>query len=120
MTWLKSFKIVVFVLFSCVLLASCTSIDLTKGHGNIIAMCRLHKEPMKKEVVYVYGSHRFVPGYADLANKEFPNHGGHLYNMEREGIPSDRNIVTYVCPSCHKLYLEYGKKNSLFKDEPDK
>jgi len=67
---------------------------------------------MHREEILVAGEIVYVWDYREVARKDFPNHGEHRYNGETADTPYGRNVIDWVCPECHRLYLEYWKSRS--------
>ena len=89
----------------------CAPIDLTKDHHGTHPICEIHKIEMHPEHISVFGESVYVIDYIDYAKNHFPNHGGHLYNNEKENTPYERDVIDFVCPKCNEEYKKYWNKN---------
>jgi len=117
----KNVKYVTDLLIAAILAttAGCSTVDLTRGHTGENPTCHIHHVEMHPERIHVAGESVYVLEYRQLARRTFPNHGGHRYNHETDDTPWERDVVDWVCPECHRQYLEYWKnRNSNQRPQP--
>lgn len=62
----------------------------------------------------------YVLQYLKEARTSFPNHGGHRLNYETENTPHERDVIDWVCPECHRLYMQYWEVHLLAIDSSGK
>jgi hypothetical protein len=93
-------------------LVGCRSLDRTQGHIGPAPTCSVHGCEMHPEEMLVAGEIVYVRDYHEVAATDFPNHGEHRYNGETADTPYGRRVIDWVCPECHRLYLEYWESHS--------
>ena len=64
---------------------------------------------MQAERIYIQGEIIYYPDYDMISEEQFPNHGSHRYNGEKEGTPRDTEVIDYVCPEGDIAYFQYWK-----------
>ena len=101
-----------FIMSIVVASAGCAAIDLTEGHVGDAPKCPFHHTKMHPEKIQVSGESVYVLEYCELAQRTFPNHGGHRYNSEIGDTPWERDVVDWVCPECHREYLSYWENRT--------
>jgi hypothetical protein len=101
----------ILIILSLIFFIGCALLDLTKGHNGLPPICEIHKCEMHPESIKVYGERAYVEPYIKIAKENFPNHGGHLYNNEKEDTPYERDVIDFVCPKCQEEYEKYWVKN---------
>lgn len=94
----------------------CRPLDWTQGHVGPGPLCPIHACEMRPERIVVGGEGVYVLQYLKEARASFPNHGSHRLNHERESTPYERDVIDWVCPECHRLYLQYWKDHSKAVD----
>lgn len=84
-------------------------LDLTKDYGLNWPSCEIHHCPMRPEHITVGGEMIYYVEYVEICQKEFPNHGGHRLNGEKEDIPYDKDVIDFVCYQCNYEHERYWK-----------
>ena len=99
------------IFFICItVLAGCNeTLDLTKNYGLNWPDCEVHQCQMRPEHFSVGGEIVYCLEYAEISQGQFPNHGGHRLNGEKENTPRDRDVIDFVCYKCNYTYEQYWK-----------
>jgi len=98
--------------FSALAVMGCRPLDLTRGHVGPTPMCPIHACGMHRERMSVAGEIVYLGDYRKEVGEHFPNHGCHTYSLEADDTPYARDIIDWVCPECHRAYLEYWRHRS--------
>lgn len=100
------------VIFSswAILLTGCSEpVDLTKSHSDQVPLCKIHHCPMQPERIFVGGEMIYYIEDVTIFQEQFPNHGGHRYNGEKDVTPYNKEVIDFVCPECDMKYYLYWK-----------
>ncbi len=95
---------------ACLAAAGCGTQDLAYRSTDPAPRCEVHGTVMAPQIIGLSsGSGAFIGGYLKAERKEFPHHGGSLFEDEHPGaLPIVYGSVRdFVCPDCDKTWRDW-------------
>ena len=96
-------------------LIGCGTLDVASENSGPPPVCEIHQKEMAPEMIQLTsGEIVYVAGfYQEPLEKQFPHHGGWVYQGERPyGVLGPRKVRDFVCSDCTAAFHRFWQTRS--------